>query len=316
MRTRKAGDLEVSVVGVGCNNFGRRIGAEETDAVVAEALDVGITLFDTADAYGDTRSEELLASALAGRRDQAVVATKFGMELDGDPQRSGASPRWVRQACEDSLRRLDTDHIDLYQLHRPDDTTPIADTLGALGELVAAGKVRQVGCSNFSAVQLDEAQVLTADGLPSFVTLQNHWSLLHRGPETDGVIEACARHGVGVLPYYPLASGLLTGKYRRDQEPPAGTRLGGMTAEQRARWVDDRRWDVVEALTAFADQRGRTVLDVAIAWLVAHEVTASVIAGATKPEQVRANAHAGSWELTSAEVTEVSQIAAPVRDLV
>ena len=310
MQTRRIGDLDVSLVGIGCNNFGGRMDLDQTRLVVDTALDEGITLFDTADVYGGTRSEELLGQALGDRRDRAVIATKFGSKLDGDPARAGASPGWVRQAAEDSLRRLGTDTIDLYQIHRPDDATPIADTLGALAELIDAGKVRHIGCSNFSSAQLEEAMALTAEGLPGFVTIQNHWNLLHREPETDGVQEAARRHGVGFLPYFPLASGLLTGKYLRDQPPPDGTRLAGMPGDRRGKLANDAAFDIVERLTSYAAQHDRTVTDVAIAWLASQDVTASVIAGATKPEQVRANAAAGAWRLDASQRDEVGRLAA------
>jgi len=303
MERRKIGSLDVTVVGIGCNNFGTRIDEVATQAVVGAALDAGINLFDTADIYGGTRSEEFLGRALGTRRDEAVVATKFGMPLDED--RKGASAAYVRSAVEDSLRRLGTDRIDLYQLHAPDPTVPIAETLGALDELVRAGKVREIGCSNFGAEQIDEAAQVGADsGIARFVSVQNEYSLLQRAPE-QGVLDACERHGLAFLPYFPLASGLLTGKYRRDEEPPAGTRLAAMPAERRERALSAGRFDRVEKLSAWVEPRGRTLLELAFAWLLARPAVASVIAGATKPEQVHANAGAAEWSLTDDELREI-----------
>jgi aryl-alcohol dehydrogenase-like predicted oxidoreductase len=304
MKKRQIGSLETSIVGLGCNNFGKRLDAERTAAVVRAALDAGITFFDTADVYGGTRSEEFLGRALAGRRDQVVIATKFGMQLDD--QRGGARPEYVRQAAEASLRRLGTDYIDLYQLHVPDPDTPIAETLGALNELVRAGKVREIGCSNFSVDQLREAQGAARAGAARFVSVQNEYSLLHRDPERD-VLPECERLGLGFLPYFPLASGLLTGKYRRGQPPPQGSRLAsGRGAEQ----LTDQNLMLVEALNDFATSGGDTLLELAISWLLARPVVASVIAGATSPAQVRANVGAAGWRLTEAELAEVDGIVA------
>lgn len=307
MQTRTLGALKVSVVGLGCNNFGRRLDEAGTRAVVDAALDAGVTLFDTADSYGDGRSEELLGRALAGRRADAVVATKFGSRLDAD--RGGASAAWARQACEDSLRRLGVERIDLYQLHTPDDSVPIAETLGALSELVHAGKVREVGCSNFSVEQIRDAEsAAAARSFPRFVSVQNHWSLLHREPETDGVAGECAEHSLGILPYFPLASGMLTGKYRRGQEAPAGTRLATANPRSRERFASDRAFDVVERLEAFASDRGHSLLELAVSWLAAQPVVASVIAGATKPEQVRSNVEAAGWSLDPDDLAEIDTL--------
>jgi aryl-alcohol dehydrogenase-like predicted oxidoreductase len=293
MRYRRLGDsgLAVSVVGLGCNNFGRRIGLEETRAVVDAALDVGITLFDTADVYGE--SEALLGEVLAGRRDDVVLATKFGADLGGalgaDFGARG-SRRYLRRAVERSLTRLRTDHLDLYQLHIPDPQTPIGETLAALTELVAEGKVRYLGSSNLAGWQVADADwVARTRGYQRFVSAQNEYSLLERGVETE-LVPACVRFGVGILPYYPLANGMLTGKYRRGSQPPVGSRLAG-----RADYLSDVRFDTVEALTAFAAERGVGLLDVAIGGLAARPAVTSVIAGATRPEQVRANAVAGGW---------------------
>ena len=236
MQKRTIGSLEVSVVGVGCNNFGGRSDAATSVAVVNSALDAGINFFDTADIYGATKSEVILGEALGARRREVVVATKFGMPIDDD--HFGAAPNYVRQACEDSLKRLGSDYIDLYQLHAPDDRVPIADTLGALRELVLKGKVREIGCSNLTAPQLREAKAAAGDG-PAFVSVQNQFSLLARDPERDGVLETCSDLGLGFLPFYPLANGLLTGKVRPGEPIPEGSRLAKMPPE-RQRWRTNR----------------------------------------------------------------------------
>jgi aryl-alcohol dehydrogenase-like predicted oxidoreductase len=304
METRRIGSLEVTVVGLGCNNFGWRIDEEASARVVHAALEAGVNFFDTADIYGGTRSEEFLARALGRRRDEVVVATKFGMEID--EERRGARPEYVRRACEDSLRRLRTDRIDLYQLHKPDPETPIEETLGALDELVRAGKVREIGCSNFSAEQLREADSKAREkGVARFVSVQNEYSLLHREPERE-VLPECERLGLAFLPYFPLASGLLTGKYRRGQPPPEGSRLGG--DGRFADMLTERNLEIVESLIEFAESRGHTLLELAFSWLLARPVVASVIAGATKPEQVKANAEAAIWKLTEAELTKINEI--------
>ena len=304
MATRTIGSLTVSVVGLGCNNFGMLIERKESDAVVGAALDAGITLFDTADMYGDTKSEEYLGQALGARRDEIVLATKFGGPFEGHS--GGAAPAYIRTAVEDSLRRLGTDRIDLYQLHYPDPKTPIAETLGALGELVAEGKVREIGCSNFERAQLEEAAGAVKDGAPGFVSVQNEYSLLHRDPE-DGVLEFCDRTHTAFLPYFPLASGLLTGKYR-SSAAPEGTRLaawGSFAKDQ----LSDERLATVAALDALARSEGHTVLDLAFAWLLARPSVASVIAGATKPEQVAANVAAGQWKPSAELLAQVDAIA-------
>ena len=309
--TRRLGtsDLEVSVLGLGCNNFGRRVDLEGTRAVVDAALDAGVTLLDTADIYGGRGgSETLLGEVLAGRRDQVVLATKFGMDMTGTPAMPDAprgSRPYIRWAIDGSLTRLRTDVVDLYQYHEPDGVTPIEETLGALDELVREGKVRFVGCSNFSAAQLEEAvRVADDQGYAHFVSLQNEYSLLVRDVEAE-VAEACLRHGVSIIPYFPLASGLLTGKYRRGEAAPEGTRLAG-----RGEVADAARFDVVEALERFAAERGLTLLDVAIAGLAAQPGVASVIAGATKPEQVRANAAAVlSWSPSPEDLRALDEIA-------
>ena len=301
METRPLGRLSVSHVGLGCNNFGTRIDTAQAQAVVDAALDVGITMFDTADVYGGGQSEELLGAALGSRRDDAVIATKFGAA-------DGAKAEVVRAACEASLRRLGTDRIDLYQIHRPDPETPIAETLGALHELVEAGKVVEIGCSNFDGTMIDEAAAAAESaGQRPFVSVQNQLSLVDRRQEDD-LLAACARHGLGILPYFPLASGVLTGKYQRGQEPPPGTRLASVPEDRRSRALDGRVFDVVDRLEAFATERGRTLLELAMSWLACLPSLASVIAGATRPEQVRANAAAAGWKLTADEMTEVDRL--------
>ena len=306
--TRHIGSLEVTVVGLGCNNFGGRIDESRTQEVVHAALDAGITFFDTADIYGGTRSEEFLGRALGPRRGAVVVATKFGMPVDAEHQ--GAKPTYVRQALEDSLRRLGTDHVDLYQLHQPDPDTPIADTLAALDEQVQAGKVREIGCSNFSAAQLREAHDAVAEGAGRFVSLQNEYSILNRRPERE-VLGECERTGTVFIPYFPLARGLLTGKYRRGEAPPAGTRLAGIDAEQYGRLASDTNLGVVGRLEALARSHGRSVVELAIAWLRARTVVVSVIAGATAPSQVESNAAAADWVLTEEDLAEVDAVVAP-----
>jgi aryl-alcohol dehydrogenase-like predicted oxidoreductase len=308
LETRRLGDaLQVSVVGVGCNNFGRRLDAAGAAKVVHAALDEGITFFDTADVYGSGQSEEMLGASLAGRRDAAVVATKFGMDMGGEGRR-GASPRWIRIAVEDSLRRLGTDWIDLYQVHTPDPKTPIDETLQTLTELVSEGKIRCAGSSNFAGWQIADAEwIATSRDLTRFVSAQNSWSLLDRAVEAE-VIPACAHFGVGMIPYSPLASGLLTGKHHRGQAPAPGTRLAIVPALG-ASWLTDRNFDRVEALERFARDRGVALLDVAIGWLVAQPQVVSVIAGAMTPDQVLANARAGRWRPGAADLEELDGIA-------
>jgi aryl-alcohol dehydrogenase-like predicted oxidoreductase len=306
MEKRRIGSLTVSLVGLGCNNFGMRIDERESHEVVRAALDAEVTLFDTADVYGATRSEEFLGRALHGLRDEVVIATKFGSPV-GDGT-GGAKPGYVATACDASLARLGTDRIDLYQLHVPDDTTPIEDTLGALDDLVRAGKVREVGCSNFDGARMDAAASAAADrGTAAFVSVQNQLSLLDRRGEAD-LLAGCERHGLGILPYFPLASGMLTGKYRRGEPPPAGTRLANAPEDRRRRAMSDKAFAAVERLGAFASERDHTLLELAMSWLAGLPHMASVIAGATKPEQVRANAAAVGWVLTEAERAEVDEL--------
>jgi aryl-alcohol dehydrogenase-like predicted oxidoreductase len=303
MRTRAlgTGGPVVSVVGLGCNNFGGRVGLEGTRAVVDAALECGITLFDTADVYGEKGgSETLLGEVLEGRRDRVVLATKFGHEMPGGPDVPRGSPEWVRWACDESLRRLRTDRIDLYQYHRPDGVTPLAETLGAMDGLVQAGKVVHIGSSNLDAAQVQEADAAARDrGLARFVSAQNRYSFVHRDAE-DELLPTCERLGIGMLPYFPLESGLLTGKYRRGEPAPEGSRLSS-----RDGWLTDEAFDRVEALERFADERGVSLLDVAVGGLASMPAIASVIAGATQPEQVRANAAAGEWVPSPDELAEL-----------
>ena len=300
METRQIGSLSVSVVGVGCNNFGRRLEADGVTAVVNAALDAGINFFDTADVYGAGDSETLLGKALGGRRSEVVIATKFGNKMEG--QGTGASADYIRTAVEASLRRLGTDYIDLYQLHVPDANTPIAETLAALDELVKAGKVREIGSSNFSAAQVREAEAAVQPGAARFVSLQNEYSLLKRDDERE-VLPECERLGIAYLPYFPLASGMLTGKYRQGQDLPEGTRITANPSS--SRWLNDENLAKVEALAQFAEGRGHTILELAFSWLLARPAVASVIAGAMSPEQIHSNASAAGWSLTQAELDEV-----------
>jgi len=303
MEVRNLGDSDVRVsrVGLGCNNFGGRIDRDATRAVVDAALDVGVTFFDTADIYGNRGgSERLLGEILEGRRDQVVLATKFGMDM-GDGANARGSAAYVLHAIEGSLERLRTDHVDVYYMHQPDPETPIAETLGALDELVRGGKVRAIGCSNFTADQLAEAdRVARENGTARFVAIQNQYSLLELGDD-ETVLPLCRELGVSYVPYFPLASGLLTGKVRRGERGPEGTRLAG-------REFDAETFDRLEALERFAAERGRTLLELAVSAPASTHGIASVIAGTTRPEQVRANAAAGSWELTADELEALSRI--------
>jgi len=302
MDTRRIESLEVSVVGLGCNNFGRRLDFDATKVVVDAALEAGITFFDTADTYGDTKSEEYLGRALGRRREDVIVATKFGSKID--EQRKGARPEYVRRAVDDSLRCLGTDRIDLYQLHWPDPEVPIGETLGALDELVRAGKVREIGCSNFSADQLREAEAATREGAARFASVQNEYSLLLREPEGE-VLPECERLGVAFVPYFPLANGLLTGKYRRGEDAPSGSRLDSGRGE---RLLTEENLAVVERLIEFSESRDHTILELTFSWLLSRPTVASVIAGATSAEQATGNAAAAGWQLTHEELTEVDSI--------
>jgi aryl-alcohol dehydrogenase-like predicted oxidoreductase len=299
--------LRVSVVGLGCNNFGGRVDLDGTRAVLDAAIDEGINLLDTADVYGGRgASEELMGTALKGKRQQVVLATKFASPMGEGPMYQGGSRKWIIQAVEDSLRRLQTDYIDLYQIHRPDPNTPIEETMRALDDLVTSGKVRYIGHSNFTGWMTAEAHyVARYEHLTPFVSAQNEWSLLNRRVEHD-LVPACAEFNVGVLPYFPLASGLLTGKYKRGQESPQGTRLAaGPMAD---RMLTESNFDKVEKLEAFARDHGHTLLELAFGWLASQPTVASVIAGATKPEQVKSNVESGNWRLTAEEMAEVDQL--------
>lgn len=298
MKFRQIGSLSVSEVGIGCNNFGGRIDEAATNEVVNAALEVGINFFDTADIYGKTLSEEFLGRAIKGRRDQVIIATKFGYQLDKEGP--DASPDYIRKACDDSLRRLGIDCIDLYQQHLPDPKVPIEDTLGTLNELVQAGKVKEIGCSNFDVPMLQDAAA-KAKGA-KFVSVQNNYSLFHREPE-EGVLEECASQGLGFLPYFPLAYGLLSGKYRKGQPLPHSFRISEGHAQ-----LSQENLDRVEKLTEFCEGRGHTILELAFAWLLCEPVVSSVIAGATSGDQVRANAAAPGWELTQEDIAEIDTI--------
>ncbi len=300
--------LRVSAIGLGCNNFGGRIGLEASRAVVHAALDAGITLFDTADAYGDRGgSETALGGILGPRRKDIVLASKFALPMDDAETLKGASRRYIVSAVEASLRRLRTDWIDLYQQHRPDPLTPIEETLRALEDLTRAGKIRYAGCSNLPAWQVVEAAWTARHlGMPGFVSCQDELSLLARGNEAE-LMPAMRACGLGLLPYFPLASGLLTGKYRRNQPMPEGARLTG-TQRLADRYLTDANWTAAERLADFAEARGHTLLELAFSWLLAQAPVSSVIAGATKPDQVSANVAAGGWALTVDDVAEIDRI--------
>jgi len=301
VETRRIGSLEVTALGLGCTNFGKRTDEATSAAIVRAALDAGIRFFDTADTYGWTRGEEHLGRALQGVRQKVLIATKFGQAIDAE--RGGARPEYVLRAAEDSLRRLGTDYIDLYQLHLPDPSVPVAETLGALQELKQAGKVREIGCSNFSAAQLVEAEAASTGA--RFVSVQNEYSLLARGAERD-VFAACQRLGLAFIPYFPLAAGLLTGKFRRGEPVPADTRVGTGTATERR---TPEALDTVESLIAFAESRGHTLLELALSWLLRPGIpVASVIAGAMTPEQLRADVAAARWRLDADELAEVNRL--------
>ena len=306
--SRPLGDsgVEVSVVGLGCNNFGRRIDLEATRAVVDAALDEGVTFFDTANTYGRGQSEEFLGQVLEGRRDQVTLATKFGMDM-GDGKGPRGSRDYILQAIEASLRRLRTDTIDIYWYHRPDGVTPIAETLETLDELVRGGSVRAIGASNFSERQVEEADTVAREhGLTRFAAVQNEYSLLVRGAERD-VLPACERLGIGFVPFFPLASGLLTGKYRRGEAGPPGARLS-----DREQIASDAQFELLDALRGFADARGVSLVDVAIGSLIARPVISSVIAGATRLEQVRANAAAARWKPSTEDLAELEELLGPL----
>jgi aryl-alcohol dehydrogenase-like predicted oxidoreductase len=302
MEYRKLGSLDVSLVGIGCNNFGWRTDAAGTTAVVDAALEAGINFFDTADVYGAGQSEEFLGRALKGRREGAIIATKFGLKMGEG--REGARPEYIRKALDDSLRRLQTDTIDLYQIHRPDANTPIAETMQTLNDTVKAGKVREIGCSNFSAAQMRAARA--TPGPHWFVSVQNQYSLLKREAEAQVLLE-CMRTGVGFLPYFPLANGLLTGKYRKGQPFPESSR--GKDAFGPKIFTSENL-ERVEALIAFAQSRSHALLELAFSWLAARPEVSSIIAGAKTADQVRANSAAASWKITPADLAEIDRILA------
>ena len=307
-RTLGRSGLLVSTVGLGCNNFGGRIGFEASREVIHAALDAGITLFDTADVYGNKGgSEDVMGRVLGARRHEIVLATKFGIAMDDSGRKQGGSRRYIVDAVEASLRRLQTDWIDLYQYHRPDEHTPTEETLRALDDLVRSGKVRYVGCSNMPAWRMADSQWLSSSkGLTRFVSCQDEYSLLHRAPEKE-LIPAAEAFGMGLLPYFPLASGLLTGKYRRNQPSPTGTRL---TNDERLAnlYLTGERWERAEKLAEFCDARGHTLVELAFSWLLSRPVVSSVIAGATQAAQIAANVAAAGWVLSSEELAEVDAI--------
>ncbi|MGD0024351.1 MAG: aldo/keto reductase [Xanthobacteraceae bacterium] len=310
MQERQLGSLgpEVSLVGLGANNFGGRIDLEASRLVVNKALDLGVTLIDTADTYGNRGgSEEVLGNILGPRRKKIVLASKFGMAMDDAGKLKGASRRYIMQAVEASLRRLKTDWIDLYHLHRPDPQTPIEETLRALDDLVKSGKVRYIGCSNLSAEQLEEARtVAQRNHLASFICCQDEYSLLKRGLEQDRV-PIMRKHGLGLLPYFPLASGLLTGKYKSSVPLPPGSRLA-KSPRHADELLNARNWGIVDALAEFAGSRGHTLLELAMSWLASRPFVASIIAGATRPEQVEQNIAAVGWALSPADLAEIDRI--------
>lgn len=303
---RSIGNLQVSVVGIGCNNFGGRLDAAGTDAVVNSAIDAGINFFDTADVYGETRSELLLGKAVGARRDQVIIASKFGLPIDD--KKFGAHPDYIRSACEDSLKRLGSDHIDLYQLHAPDASVPLEDSIAAMQQLQDEGKVIEIGCSNFNAGQLHDAATKVGSGSP-FRSVQNQYSLLWREAE-DAVLGACGELSMGLLPYYPLANGLLTGKIKPGEALPEGTRLALMDDSRSAHWLSEEMMTKVQGIITFAEEISVPVLELAFAWLLSHPAVSSVIAGASSPSQVEANAKAGGRKLSPEIVARLNAITA------
>lgn len=310
MQYRRLGNsgLKVSLVGLGCNNFGRAVSDPQQSArVVHRAMDLGVNFIDTADVYGQGLSEEHLGAALTGRRDAAVLATKVGMNMGHDPNQRGSSRFHIMAGVEASLRRLKMDHIDLYQIHRWDAETPVEETMSALDDLVRQGKVRYIGCSNYAAWQMVWSLWVSAQQRwAHFVAVQPEYSLLYRGLESE-LLPACQTFGVGIIPFFPLAGGMLTGKYREGQPAPAGTR--GANAERFSRFTTPRNFAIVQRLEAWAKARGHTLTELAIAWLAARPAVATIITGATKPEQIEANVKAAEWVLTPAEVEEVATLA-------
>jgi len=310
MEQRPLGQLEVSVVGLGCNNFGMTIDADQTQEVVDAAIDAGINYFDTAESYGRGRSEEFLGRALGTRRSEVLIASKWGHTVSLAEGERGGDPAQIRKRLEDSLKRLGTDYIDHYQLHRPDPETPPEETLGGLAELRDEGKIREIGCTHFTAAELEQSyEAAMEHDLAPYPSVQNHYSLLTRDPETDGVFETCEQLGIAFVPYFPLESGLLTGKYRLGQDRPEDSRLVKW-GDRADAFIDDEKLAVVERLIAWCDGRGRSLLDLAISWHTSHPLVASVIAGATKPSQIEANVAAAGWALTAEDRAEVDAVIA------
>ena len=307
MEQRSLGSLQVSAVGLGCNNFGMMIDADQTKAVVDAAIAAGINYFDTAESYGRGQSEEFLGQALKGRRGDVLVASKWGFDTKAQP----GQPAVIRERLEATLKRLGTDYVDHYQLHRPDPATPAEETLGCLAELKAEGKIREIGCTHFTAAELDDAvRAGQARGVPAYPSVQNHYSLLTRGNETDGVFDACRRNGIMFVPYFPLESGLLTGKFQPGQDRPQDTRLVKW-GDRAASFIDDDKLAIVGRLTQWAADHGHSMLELALSWHTSNPLVATVIAGATKPEQVQANADAATWTLTSDDRVELDKVIDP-----
>jgi aryl-alcohol dehydrogenase-like predicted oxidoreductase len=308
MRYAQINSLTVSVIGLGCNNFGRALDRDGTRSVVSAALDQGVNFFDTSDNYGEGRSESYLAAALGSRRDDVVIASKFGQSFPQVEGSGGARPEYIRSAIERSLGQLDTDRIDLYQLHWPDPETPIADTIGTMAELVAEGKVVEIGCCNLDADQLAQAiEASESAGLPLFVSNQVQYSMLHRDPEHNGLADLCAAKGVSLLPYYPLACGMLTGKVARGSRP-----TGRLAMDRYAHYLTDENFDVTERLADFAGDRQITMAQVAIGWLLAQPVVPAITPGATSADQVVENASGADWEPTASDLQELEAALAPV----
>jgi aryl-alcohol dehydrogenase-like predicted oxidoreductase len=304
MRTVWIGDLQVSVIGLGCNNFGRALDQEQSAAVVDAALDAGVTHFDTASNYGEGQSEAFLGAALAGRRDDVVIATKVGVPIPGWEGSGGAAPDYVRKVLDRSLSELGTDYVDIYMVHFPDPETPIEDTLAVMSEMVDAGQVRQIGCSNFDPAQLNEALAVSAErGWPPFVCDQVQYSMIHREPEASGLDDLCVESGVALLPYYPLANGLLTGKTRRGGEPQ-----GRLKMDRYQDYLTDENFDLVERVERFASERGVTTVQVALGWLLAQDAVPAVAPGATSPEQVAANALAADWNPSTEDLATLRSL--------
>lgn len=310
MEHHTLGQLQVSAVGLGCNNFGARLDAAGTKLVVDAAIDAGINYFDTAEMYGPHESEILLGRALGSRRSEVLIATKWGHTVSLADGERGGDPALIRRSLEGSLSRLGTDYIDHYQLHRPDPDTPAEETLGCLAELRAEGKIREIGCTHFTAAELTDANRAAAEhDLAPYPSIQNHYSLLNRGPEHDGVFEVCRAAGTVFVPYFPLESGLLTGKFRLGQDRPEGTRLANW-GDRAGSFIDDDKLAIVERLIAWCDDQGRSLLELAISWHTSHPLVASVIAGATKPAQIEANVAAAGWDLTEDQRAEVDAVIA------